>query len=76
MNTGFTSREAARDDLKKALRINNRQLSTAEVRYLDKWLDMGIGAGAIADAYDISIIRTGRRSWAYIDTIIKKWYTE
>jgi DNA replication protein DnaD len=45
----------------------------SEQRYLDGWLELGFGPEALAIAYDRTVLRTGKLTWKYMDTILKSW---
>ena len=66
-------RRAAADQAKEALQIRGRALTVSERAYLDSWLEMGFGPEAIAIAYDRMMLRTGKMTWKYMDSIMKSW---
>ena len=57
-----------------ALQITGRSPSKSEREYMEKWLDMGYGAEALALAYDRTVMSTGRLAWSYMDRIVQSWY--
>ena len=65
---------AAENDLAEALGISGRTLSATEKRYLDEWSDMGFDRDAVALAYDRTVVKTGRLTWRYMDSIIRSWH--
>ena len=34
---------------------------------------MGFNSGMLAEAYDRTVVRTGKLSWAYMDKIVRSW---
>jgi len=68
------ARKTLRGEIKRALQITNRELSPSEQRYVDSWIELGYGADAVAVAYDRTVLKTGDRSWRYMDSIIKNWH--
>ncbi|MCL2401678.1 MAG: DnaD domain protein, partial [Oscillospiraceae bacterium] len=45
-----------------------------EKRYVDAWIEMGFNGDAVEIAYDRTVLKTGKLSWGYIDSIIKSWH--
>jgi len=73
----YIAREAARrsrlGEVMEILQIHGRSLTPTERRYVDSWLDMGFEQSAIAVAYDRTVVKTGRLTWKYMDSIIRSW---
>ena len=67
-------RKSARGEIKSALAIRDRELSSSEKRYVDAWIEMGFNGDAVEIAYDRTVLKTGKLSWGYIDSIIKSWH--
>ena len=67
-------RRGARGTIKSALQIHDRELSASEKRYVDEWIEMGFRADTIEIAYDRTVLKTGKLSWGYMDSIIKSWH--
>jgi DnaD/phage-associated family protein len=65
-------REAA-EQAKEVLQIRGRSLGKSEREYIDGWLELGFGPEALAIAYDRTVLRTGRLTWKYMDTILRSW---
>lgn len=59
-----------------AMGIQGRALTATESAYIRSWLEMGFVTDAVAEAYDRTVIRTGRLSWKYMDTILKSWHSK
>ena len=57
-----------------ALQLRGRALSPTEARYIKSWLDMGFGPEAVAEAYDRTVISTGKLNWRYLDRILQSWH--
>lgn len=60
--------------IKPILGINDRNLSSSEIKYINSWLDMGFDDEAIAIAYDRTVTGTGSLKWPYMDAIMKNWH--
>ena len=86
---GAVTVEAAEDYIKRqsqlragerafaaAVGLAGRSLSATEKRYIDAWLDMGFAADAVAAAYDRTVIKTGRLTWRYMDSILRSWHAK
>jgi len=71
----ISAQKSARGSIKKALQIYDREFSATEKRYVDGWIAMGFEVGAIEIAYDRTVLKTGKLSWAYMDSIIKSWHS-
>jgi len=68
------TRKSKRGEIRLALQIKNRELSATEKRYVDDWVTMGFEPGAVAIAYDKTVVKTGKLEWKYIDAIIGNWH--
>lgn len=64
------------EEVKRLLRIKNRELSPTEKKYITAWLEMGFSTEALELAYDRTVIKTGNLSWAYMNSIIKSWHSK
>lgn len=51
-----------------------REFGAAERRYLLKWYEMDFDIQTIKQAYSHTCIRTGGLNWAYMDSILQRWY--
>ena len=60
--------------LMQTLQIRGRNLTAAEERYGNQWLDMGFEDGAIAEAYERTCLNTGGMNWAYMNKILQRWH--
>jgi len=75
----ISQREAqlkAEEEYAAALGIGDRRLTPSERGYVSGFIAMGISPDLVAAAYDRTVLRTGRRSWNYIDTILKSWHAK
>ncbi len=63
-------------ELAAAIGLAGRSLSATEKRYIDAWLEMGFGPDATAVAYDRTVIKTGRLTWRYMDSILRSWHSK
>ncbi len=59
--------------LMQILQIRGRNLTAAEERYAQSWLDMGFDEEAISMAYERTCLNTGGLSWAYMNKILLRW---
>ena len=60
--------------LLQLLQIRGRNLTAAEERYAQSWLDMGFEDEAIALAYERTCINTGTLKWPYMNSILTRWH--
>jgi len=56
------------------LQIRGRNLTPAEERYAQSWLDMGFEESAIEAAYERTCLNTGGMNWAYMNKILQRWH--
>jgi len=69
-------RRSVQGEIKRALQIKDREFSATERRYVDGWTEMGFKANVIAIAYDKTVVKTGKLTWNYMDTILKSWHSK
>lgn len=62
------------EELARVLGITGRSLSVSERKYLDSWAELKFEPEAIAIAYDRTVLKTGRLTWRYMDSILKSWH--
>ena len=60
--------------LMQILQIRGRNLTNAEERYAQSWLDMGFAESAIEQAYERTCLNTGGMNWAYMNKILQRWH--
>ena len=74
----YITRASKKDEFTSSLRrlfgINNRNLSQNEINYLKKWRDeFKMNADMVGLAYEYCVMATGKLSFPYINTILKRW---
>ena len=74
----FITRAAKKDEFISSLRnlfgINDRNLSKTEKLYLTSWRDeFNMSADMVSLAYEYCVMATGKLSFPYINTILKRW---
>ncbi len=62
--------------LMQMLQIYGRNLTAAEERYANAWLDMGMEDAVIAMAYERTCLNTGGLNWAYMNKILQRWHSQ
>ena len=62
--------------LMSILQIRGRQLTAAEERYAQSWLDMGFDDDMITTAYERTCLNTGGLNWAYMNKILQRWHEQ
>ena len=60
--------------LKEQLQVRGRNLTAAEERYAQSWLEMGFEDEVIAMAYERTCLNTGSLKWPYMDKILQRWH--
>ena len=58
------------------LQIRGRNLTAAEEKYAQNWLDMDLSEELIAMAYERTCLNTGGLNWAYMNKILQRWHTQ
>lgn len=62
-------------EFKRICGIYNRNLSKKETELVNRWYyDFGYGEDIIGEAYDITVMNTGKLSLAYMDKLITRWH--
>ena len=76
----FIQMENLRDSrigrLKQLLQIYGRNLTAAEERYANAWMDMGMEEETISMAYERTCLNTGGLNWAYMNKILQRWHSQ
>ncbi len=60
--------------LSELLQMHGRSFTNGELRFAQRWLDMGIEDAVIAKAYEKTCMNTGHMNWAYMNKIITSWH--
>lgn len=60
--------------IKAAMKIEDRDFTDTERRYVEQWLNWGFAADAIALAYDKTVTNTRKFSPAYMNRILMSWH--
>ena len=62
-------------EMRRLFGIYSRSLTKSEREYFKKWMhDFGYSVNIIGEAYDITVNATGKRTLAYIDSILTAWH--
>ena len=57
----------------RLLQMHDHTPTKTERGYLESWIEMKLDHAVIYEAYDRTVTNTGKRSWSYMDKILKKW---
>ena len=60
--------------VKKLLGISAQTLKDTEQDYIENWLGMGFGLDEIGEAYDRTVLNTGKLHWNYMNKILLSWH--
>ena len=60
--------------LQNRLQIRGRNLTAAEEKYAEGWLEMGFEDEVIGMAYERTCLNTGGLNWAYMNKILQRWH--
>ncbi len=62
-------------ELMRLLGTYGRSFSPSEKKFIEKWCgEFGYGSEIIGEAYDITVMNTGKRSFSYMDKILTRWH--
>ena len=62
--------------LMNLLQIRGRNLTAAEEKYAQSWLDMELSEELISMAYERTCLNTGGLNWAYMNKILQRWHAQ
>lgn len=68
--------KSGEEKIKRALGIKDRELSSTESRYVRSWIEMGFDVQTLLMAYDRTVLKTGKLSWAYMNSIVCSWHNQ
>lgn len=60
--------------LMDTLQIRGRNLTPAEERFANAWLEMGFSKEVISMAYERTCLNTGGLNWNYMNKILTRWH--
>ena len=58
------------------LSVLNRDLTDAEKKCFRRWISLGLSAELISGAYELTMLRCGKWSVAYMDKILLSWHEQ
>ena len=61
-------------ELAGVLSLHVKSLTTTQEKYILSWIAMGFETEAVAEAYDRTVLNTGKLSWPYLDKILQAWH--
>ena len=67
-------RKSVISQIQGVIQIRDRALTKTEQRYIEEWISMGFGADAAEIAFDRTVVKTGKLSWSYMNSILKSWH--
>ena len=59
--------------IRKLCGIGSRALTAKEKKFIDKWVELGVGEEIITIAYEVAVNNTGSPSLPYINKVIMNW---
>ncbi len=63
-------------ELTRRLHLTGRALSATESRYLNSWIDKKYSTELIMEAYDITVLRTNKLEWKFMNKVLENWESE
>jgi DnaD/phage-associated family protein len=70
---GQNTKNTQLEHIKGLLQIRGRNLTQAEARYANGWVEMGFTDEMITMAYERTCLNTGGLSWPYMNKILTRW---
>ena len=61
-------------ELAEVLRLQRDNLTATQEKYILSWIELGFESAAVAEAYDRTVVNTGKLSWPYLDKILQAWH--
>lgn len=68
------ARKSAVGEISAVLQIRGRELTKTERGYVCGWIGMGFSPEVVEAAYDKTVLKTGKLSWGYLNSILKSWH--
>lgn len=68
------SMRTAIGEYQRMLQISGRRMSPSERSYVESWVSMGFPVEAAELAYDKTVMKTGKLTWKYMNTILCSWH--
>ena len=78
LETHFAARKNKKSleyKIRKLLGIGDREFTKGERATIEKWIELKTSIDLIKRAYDITIEKTGKLSYAYMAKILENWHT-
>ncbi len=63
-------------ELTRRLHLTGRALSATESRYLNAWIEKKYSTELIMEAYDITVLKTNKLEWKFMNKVLENWETE
>ena len=67
-------RKSRLQELMGLVQIRGRELTQAELKYAQAWLEMGFENEVITMAYERTCLNTGGLNWPYMNKILLRWH--
>lgn len=72
--TRYRSRREATGRIAEMLGIRGRDLTGTESKHIGGWLDMGFEESTINEAFERTVLNTGKLTWNYMNRILQSWH--
>ena len=70
----YRSRNEETSRLAAIFGIRGRELTSAEKKYIGSWIEMGFEDAALNEAYERTVLSTGKFTWNYMNRILQSWH--
>ena len=70
----YRSRNEETNRIAAIFGIRGRELTAAEKKYIGAWIEMGFEDSALNEAYERTVLSTGKFTWNYMNRIRQSWH--
>ena len=70
----YRSRNEETNRIAAIFGIRGRELTAAEKKYIGAWIEMGFEDSALNEAYERTVLSTGKFTWNYMNRILQSWH--
>ena len=62
------------EEIAEGIGLQGRDLSATQESYMRGWISLGFDAACVHEAYDRTMVNTGKLSWPYMNKILQAWH--
>ena len=69
----YARKQTVLPSMMAALRLGGREPVARELEFLERWMEWGFSAEAVAQAYEQTVFKCGTFQWRYCNGILRDW---